>query len=157
MFLRFATSSIISISLLSSLHVAEAVEPLSTAELASHCSHYKKDPNGIDAVFCIRYIQGFIDGAIATDEKVAQNATAKSDKEESFSERVMRTRKARQKSMDPTYLAEFCLGTPVPLKSVVEKIIINFNKRKHNSKEVPARDAVYYILRNEYPCTSIEK
>ena len=157
MFLRFATSSIISISLLFPIHVAEAVEPLSTAELASHCSHYKKDPDGVDAVFCIRYIQGFIDGAIATDEKVAQNATAKSKQEESFSERIMRTRKARQKSMDPTYLAEFCLGTPVPLKSIVEKIIVNFNKRKHNSEEVPARDAVYLILRNEYPCSTKKK
>ena len=151
MFLKFAMSYAVSIYLLFCLHVAEAVEPLSTAELASHCSHYKKEPSGVDAAFCVRYIQGFIDGAIAADKKVAQNTVTKLNKE-TFSERVMRTRKARQKSVDPDYLAKFCLGTPVPLKSVVEKIIANFNQRKHNSKEIPARDAVYYVLRNEYPC-----
>ena len=156
MYLKFTTSYAISIYLLFSLHIAEAVEPLSTAELASHCSHYQKDPKGVDATFCIRYIQGFIDGAIATDEKVAQNAISKSKNKETFSERIMRTRKAGQKHIDPTYLAEFCLGTPVPLKAIVEKIILNFNRRKHNSKEVPARDAVYYILRNEYPCKKTE-
>ena len=134
------------------LYTVDAVEPLSTSELASHCLHYKKEPNGIDATFCVRYIQGFIDGAIATDEKVAANAIATSINEETFSERALRTRPARQKSADPTYYAEFCLGTPVPLKSVVDKIILNFQNRKHNSKDVPARDAVYHILRNEYPC-----
>ena len=152
MFIRIITACITSTSLLLPFSVVEAVEPLSTAELASHCSHYAKDPEGVDAVFCVRYIQGSIDGAIATDEKVATNAIEQSNGNESFSERALCTRKARQISNDPTYYAEFCLGTSVPLKSVVEKIIINFGNRKHNSKEVSARDAVYHILRNEYPC-----
>jgi len=152
MFIKISAACITSISLLLPFYVTEAVEPLSTAELASHCSHYAKDPDGVDAVFCVRYIQGFIDGAIATDEKVAQNAITQSNEKETFSERALRTRKARQISNNPTYYAEFCLGTPVPLKSVVEKIILNFSKREHNPKEAPARDAVYHILRNEYPC-----
>lgn len=152
MFIKIIRLSFLSLILFSPLHSVKAVEALSTAELASHCEHYKDKPDGVDAVFCIRYIQGFIDGAIATDEKVAQNAIAQSDGTETFSERAIRLRKARQKRNDPTYYAEFCLGTPVPLKSIVEKIIVNFNNRKYNSKEVPARDAVYFILRNEYPC-----
>ena len=132
--------------------LVEAVEPLSTAELASHCAYYDKEPKGVDTTFCIRYIQGFIDGAIATDEKVALNAINEAEKAETFSERAIRLRKARQKYDNPTYYAEFCLGTPVPLKEVAEKIIENFNKRKYNDKELPARDAVYHILRTEYPC-----
>ncbi|RPH99986.1 MAG: hypothetical protein EHM68_00210, partial [Lysobacterales bacterium] len=41
---------------------AWAVEALSTAELASHCAKYH-DPNASeDRTFCVRYIQGFIDG-----------------------------------------------------------------------------------------------
>lgn len=154
---RFTSIVIISISLFSSFQIAEAVEPLSTAELASHCSHYKKDPAGVDAVFCIRYIQGFIDGAIVANDKVEQNASAKSKKKESFTERVMRTRRARQKSINPTYLSEFCLGSPVALKSVAETIISSFEKRKYNSEKLPARDAVYSILRSEYPCNITKK
>ena len=155
--LNFARNFIISISLFFFIQVTEAIEPLSTSELASHCSQYEKNPDGIDAVFCIRYIQGFIDGAIATDEKVALNAMSRANIKETFSERAIRIRKARKNFADPTLLTGFCLGTPIPLKSVVEKIINNFHKRKYNSKQVSARDAVYYILRKEYPCIRKEK
>jgi len=150
--IRTIAAYLVSLTLLVPYYVAESIEPLSTAELASHCSHYAKEPNGVDAVFCVRYIQGFIDGAIATDEKVAQNAISEIKNEETFSERAMRQRKARTKSSDPTYYAEFCLGTKLSLKSVAEKIILSLNDRKHNPKELPARDAVYHILRKEYPC-----
>jgi len=54
-----------------------AVESLSSAELASHCIRYRTAPNGEDGIFCVRYIQGFIDGAVATDESVAINVAAK--------------------------------------------------------------------------------
>jgi len=131
-FFRKITVYIVSISIFLPFSFTEAVEPLTTTELASHCSHYTKNPKSVGAVFCIRYIQGFIDGAIATDKKVAENAVTKSDKKESFSERAIRTRIARSKNYSPTYYAEFCLGTPVPLKTVVDKIITNFNNRKYN-------------------------
>jgi len=65
--------NIVALSIFLSLSSVEAVESLSTAELALHCSHYQTDPKGKDAVFCVRYIQGFIDGAIATDERVISN------------------------------------------------------------------------------------
>ena len=55
---------------------AQAVEPLSTRELTSHCAHYVSNPQGPDAIFCVRYIQGFIDGAVATDERVTINVAA---------------------------------------------------------------------------------
>jgi len=155
MFLRKITVYIVGISVFLPLYLTEAVEPLTTIELASHCSHYTKKPKSVDAFFCIRYIQGFIDGAIATDKKVAENAVTKLDKKETFSERAIRTRIARSKNYSPTYYAEFCLGTPVPLKSVVDKIITNFNNRKYNSNDTTARDAVYYILRKEYPCEKL--
>ncbi len=49
---------------------AQAVEPLSTPELAEHCIHYYEDADSKDAIFCVRYVQGFIDGAVAIDERV---------------------------------------------------------------------------------------
>ena len=52
---------------------AWGVEALSTEELVSHCDKYH-DPNAAeDRTFCVRYIQGFIDGAVATDERVTNN------------------------------------------------------------------------------------
>ncbi len=145
-------SSLLVFSFLLPVQVTQAIESLTTAELSSHCGYYETEPNGVDAVFCVRYIQGFIDGAIATDGQVAQNAITEVVDNETFSERAIRLRKARNKSRNPTYLAEFCLGASVPLKSIVEKVILNINKRKFNSKEVPARNVVYHVLRTEYPC-----
>ena len=61
-----------------------AVEALSTEELVSHCAIYGEDPDGEDGIFCVRYIQGFIDGAVATDERVTYNVAAEYDREETF-------------------------------------------------------------------------
>ena len=52
---------------------AWAVEALSTAELVSHCDKYHDADATEDRIFCVRYIQGFIDGAVATDERVTRN------------------------------------------------------------------------------------
>ena len=50
-----------------------AVEPLSTTELVSHCDKYYDEQATEDRVFCVRYVQGFIDGAVATDEPFLRN------------------------------------------------------------------------------------
>ena len=60
---------------ITALNNARAVESLSSAELESHCAHYRMDPDGKDGIFCVRYIQGFIDGAGATDERVTLNVS----------------------------------------------------------------------------------
>ncbi len=144
---------VIALSLVLISNKTDAIEPLSTKELALHCSSYASEPKGVDAAFCVRYIQGFIDGAVATDDKVLENALDNLNSRETFSERAIRLRKARRISNSPTYYADFCLGSREPLKVIVEKIISRFSQRKFNSKNVPAREAVYQILRNEYPCS----
>ena len=50
---------------------ALAVEALSTEELMSHCDKYYDEQAREDRIFCVRYIQGFIDGAVATDSAFA--------------------------------------------------------------------------------------
>ena len=45
------------------------VEALSSDELLSHCNHYHEPEAEADRIFCVRYIQGFIDGAVATSVK----------------------------------------------------------------------------------------
>ena len=103
---------------------ARAVEALSTEELISHCAIYEQDPEGEDGIFCVRYIQGFIDGAVATDERVAYNVANEYDRDETFTERAIRTRLgSRIDRYGPSYYAEFCLGEPVPLAEVARVVI----------------------------------
>lgn len=132
---------------------ALAVEALSTEELISHCAVYEEDPDGEDGIFCVRYIQGFIDGAVATDERVTYNVANEYDREETFTERAIRTRLgSRIDRYGPSYYAEFCLGEPVPLAEVARVVIIDLLKIEDLEGHELARDVVYATLRREYPC-----
>ncbi len=134
------------------LHLG-AVETLSTAELAEHCAYFADDPESADGIFCVRYIQGFIDGAVATDERVTNNVAAELDEQESFTERALRTRVGNRLELyGPSYYAEFCLGEPVPLAEVVEKVVTELEDNDLVAAHPSARDLVYHALRTEYPC-----
>lgn len=130
---------------------AHAVEKLLAAELDLHCKHYTDDPDGLDGTFCTRYIQGFIDGAVATDERVMQNVRAEYEPKETITQRAMRLRGAGSTRF-PTYYAEFCLGEPVPLKAVVETVVEHFEQRDVDSDTLLARAVVDQVLRDNYPC-----
>ena len=132
---------------------AQAVEALSTEELISHCIVYEEDPDGEDGIFCVRYIQGFIDGAVATDERETYNVADEYDREETFTERASRTRLgSRIDRYGPSYYAEFCLGEPVPLAEVARVVIADLVKLESLEGRELARDVVYETLRREYPC-----
>ena len=151
---RVFVAYVILVAALLSTQKAAAVEPLSTKELAEHCVHYAEDPDGEDAIFCVRYVQGFIDGAVATDERVTLNVVAEIEKKETYSERVIRIRNPsrRLSRYGSTVYDEFCLGAPVPLKEVVEHVIDDLMNRKVLEETLLARDAVYTVLRRDYPC-----
>ena len=132
---------------------AGAVEPLSSEELTSHCAHYQVDPEGKDGIFCMRYIQGFIDGAVATDERVALNVADEFEEEETFSQRATRTRlKSRLGQYGSSYYAEFCLGAPVPLAEVVGLVVGDLGAGNLTGNLKSAREVVYRTLRSHYPC-----
>ena len=132
---------------------AEAVEVLSAEELASHCTAFPDDADSVDGEYCVRYIQGFIDGAIATDVRVMLNMEAERE-EETFTERAIRTRMIdRDLQLRASGYAEFCLGDPVPLAEVVAKVVADLDQRtKAMDSSGTARDAVYESLRRNYPC-----
>ena len=133
-----------------------AFEPLSAKELASHCVAYAETPESLDAQFCIRYIQGFSDGAIATNTQVMLNAEAEKKTKETFTERAMRTRKSRgTKQGRALQYAEFCLGKTIKLKEIVSKVAKNLEQRKKIEDSILARAVVYGILKQEYPCQNI--
>ncbi len=133
-----------------------AVEVLTVHELVSHCVVMERDPEGADAQYCIRYIQGFIDGAVATDVRVMLNAEAGGDQAETFSERAKRTRApSRADRFRAAQLAGFCLGDPLPLREVVDQVVFDLVRLDEGATaSSPARDAVYQSLRQHYPCDS---
>lgn len=141
------------IALLLAAPAAHAVEALSTEELMSHCEKYYDEQATEDRVFCMRYIQGFIDGAVATDERVTRNVIGEYDKDESFSERAARTRiGTRLERYGASVYADFCLGDPVPLKEVVEHVVEDATDPARVAANPLARELVYQTIREHYPC-----
>ena len=133
---------------------AEAVEALSTEELAEHCEIYINEPDGEDGIFCVRYIQGFIDGAVATDERVTFNVAAEYEGQETFTQRAIRNRLGSRVEQFASFYAEFCLGEPVPLKTVVDLVVADIMNPDRVYTPPLARDLVYATLRREFPCTT---
>ena len=131
------------------LQQVQAVTPLSAQELVSHCKVLPEQPESLDGQYCIRYIQGFIDGAVVTDTRVLLNIESEQDRKETYSERAMRTRSARDRAAK---YAEYCLGDPVPLREVVENVVNDLNQRKYTEEGVEAASVVYASLRKNYPC-----
>ena len=131
------------------------VESLTVHELVSHCSYLDAKAESADAQYCVRYIQGFIDGAAATDVRVMLNSEAESEREESFTERALRTRApTRADQFRAARLAGFCLGDRLPLREVVDVVVAELiDLDVDDSSQSPARDAVYNALQHHYPCT----
>ena len=153
-FYRTSARHALGVALLCTLPGAHAVEVLSVHELVTHCERLEAEPQGADAQYCIRYIQGFIDGAVATDVRVMLNTEAKSERSESFSERAKRTRTpSRADRARAAQLAGFCLGDPLPLREVVDRVVADLVKLDVSDKaESPAREAVYASLQDHYLC-----
>ena len=132
----------------------KAVEVLSAQELASHCARLRSEPEGVDGQYCIRYIQGFIDGAVATDARVMLNAESGQQSSETFSERAKRTRApSRADRFRAATLAGFCLGDPLPLRDVVDLVVADLAALPDGKgKNEPAMEVVYTSLQQHYPC-----
>jgi hypothetical protein len=136
---------------------AKALEVLTAKELASHCALMVNETEGVDGQYCVRYIQGFIDGAIATDARVMLNAESAIAGEETFTERAIRTRMPNRIDRSRAAgLAGFCLGDPLPLREVVNVVVADLAaqqiKLDNRDKDEPAMEVVYKSLMKNYPC-----
>ncbi len=131
---------------------AAAYEVLTAKEIASHCKALPNASDSADGQYCIRYIQGFIDGAVATDARVMINLESELANE-TFSQRAIRIRSpGRSIYRRAARYAEFCLGDPVLLREIVDTVVNDLFKREHLEPETSARDLVYTSLRKHYPC-----
>ena len=130
-----------------------AVEPLTANELAELCVADSARAEDLDRRLCIRYIQGFVDGAGATDERVLLNMEAELNQKETFAERAIRTRGLGSSRDRAARYAEICLGDPVSITEVVSKIVADFTGRKF-AADAMACTVVYSSLRKHFPCKS---
>ena len=139
---------------LMSVTTANALAVVTSEELASHCGLLKTKLEATDGQYCVRYIQGFIDGAIATDARVMLNAENTASGNETFAERAMRTRMpGRVDRSRAAKLAGFCLGDPVPLRDVVDVVVADLaDQRNSMTKDEPAMEVVYKSLLKNFPC-----
>lgn len=130
---------------------AFAIEPLTAKVLQDVCNADGQNRTPDSSSLCVFYIKGFLDGAVATDGRVAENVAREAD-EESFSERAIRTRVIdRLNKFGPSVYAEFCIGQPDPIADVVAHVIQRLSTTD-NLAEIQAQAVVYGALREHYPC-----
>ena len=99
-------------------------------------------------IFCMH---GFIDGALAADQRVTMNVERVLSAEESFSERAFRTRLGPR--MDPFGRPVFAgFGVPVPLALAELVGIVVGEIVQATDMAEPAREPVCRALRKHYPC-----
>ncbi len=108
-------------------HSANAITPLSAKELTTRCA-VLPETEDVDAQFCIRYIQGFVDGAVAAVQKVMLDVEAKLSQKEFFLNRVYRP-----------------CGITTELCS-----------HEQIGDNILARPVVYGALHKNYPCKNAE-
>lgn len=145
---------IVSFALILLAPVSHATEPLEASELRRFCLEAGIAGDSTNGRLCETYVLGFLDGAIATDGRVAANVAAEIDRDESLSERAVRTRGVarRLESFGETVYADFCVGTPVPIAEVLTRVLDELESAD-NATQLTAREIVYAALQRHYSCT----
>ena len=133
--------------------VGHSLELLTIQQLVLNCEYLDSAPDGPEGQYCLRYIQGFIDGAVETDERIIQDIESAARKE-TYTERAIRTRMPRRGDYDrPGSVAGFCLADPLQLGDVVDTVVADLvSLDTTETRNDPARVAVKDSLLRNYPC-----
>jgi len=125
----------------------QALETLGSATLIGYCQ--SEEPHQVE--ICTTYINGFLDGAFATDPRVAENIVSELREEEPFTERAMRTRLGLTLDrFGPSYYADFCIPAELPVATI--RGDIQKAPEPTGATGVNARDYLYQLLQTRYPC-----
>ncbi|MDJ0926694.1 MAG: Rap1a/Tai family immunity protein [Gammaproteobacteria bacterium] len=144
--MKIRLTTIVATGLLASQPVF-GLNTMTAGELAEDCT----GPSEAVTPTCVAFVRGFIDGALATDPRVAMNVERELNRDESFAERAYRTRLGqRMDRYGPSFFADFCIPTPVPLQDIVNQVAAEL--RQVADRNEPARELVYRTLRRGYPC-----
>lgn len=152
--MKTAISTTLITLLLLGISPAHAIEPLTAKQLHDICiadGELRQDDEGR---LCLFYIKGFLDGAVATDARVAENVADEADEadKETFSERAIRTRVInRLEKYGPSVYADFCIGEPDPIIDVLDHVVERLGTVK-NMEDIQAQAVVYGALLENYPC-----
>jgi hypothetical protein len=102
---------------------------------------------------CSGCINGFLDGAFATDPGVVDRVVSEIQTEESFSERAIRTRLGNTlASFGPSYYAGFCIPADLSMDTIVEELLGAAQEEVDHTGEQSARDYLYGLLQARHPC-----
>ena len=138
----------------SALH---ATEPLAGEQLKTYCKEWRSNGDDALANACSLYISGFLDGATTTDPRVAENVAEEINRQETFSERAIRTRVSRRLvNAGPTAYAGFCVDAEVPVSEVITDVVHALDAQESLSG-VEAQTIVYAALRENYPCRPMQR
>ena len=130
----------------------QAIEPLDAEQLREVCADAEANPDSAETRLCIFYVKGFLDGAVATDGRVARNVASEIDNRETFTERAIRTRVInRLRDYGPSVYAEFCVGQPDPIAEVMAHVIEELGRHEDLDGK-KAQSIVDDALRRHYPC-----
>lgn len=152
--MRILLISTIAVTCLMASPRAWSVEPLTATQLNQVCENYRDQADEPWSLLCIYYVKGFLDGAVATDRRVAENVVAEIEQEETFTERAIRTRVGnRLDRFGPSVYAEFCVGQPDPIADVVLHVVEEL-ERYDDLEGIQAQTVVYDTLRRHYPCAT---
>ena len=152
--MRILTVIVIALSGLLMTPKGFAIEPLDAEKLREVCGGAEANPESAETQLCIYYVKGFLDGAVATDGRVAENVASEMDDEETFTERAIRTRVInRLRDYGPSVYAEFCVGQPDPIVDVMMHVIDELERHEDLTNK-KAQTIVDDALRRHYPCTA---
>ena len=128
---------------------AQALETLSREELLVLC----RSDSPADVAVCAGYINGFLDGAFATDPGVVDGVVREMQAEESFSERAVRTRLGISlERFGPSYYAGFCIPEDLPMATIVDELLEAAQGEVDHPAGENARDYLYRLLQTRHPC-----
>lgn len=131
---------------------AAAVQNLSGSKLVDYCAG---DNDKLNA--CLLYLQGYIDGAVATDSRVVQNVADLYERNESFSQRAIRTRiQSRLERLGAPSFAGFCIPDPVDIVAVV-KTLHDYVLAHPEAGDMDGGEVVLESLREAYPCEPLDE
>ncbi len=128
----------------------QALETLGREELLALC----RSDSPKEVAVCAGYLNGFLDGAFATDPGVVDSVVREIETQESFSERAIRTRLGNTlERFGPSYYAGFCIPGDLPMEAIVEELLDAAQQDIHHAgQDDNARDYVYRLLQSRHPC-----
>lgn len=128
---------------------AQALETLNSKELLALC----QSGNSAEIAVCSSYINGFIDGAFATDPRVAERIVSEMEEEESFSERAIRTRLGNTlERFGDSYYAGFCISGDLSMETILMELTEAAQDETDDTSQQNARDYLYTLLKDRHPC-----